>query len=331
MPLAATFAETAGGAQALFGAVRWLTVPAKWPAIARAGLESRIVRQSRAEAGDRAMNVGEQGLARRAWVVLSDAFGHFNADDGWAMASHVALSALMALFPFLIFVAAFAGTLGEESLANRVAEIVFAAWPAEVANPIAAEVRRVLVPIHGNLLTISAVVALYLASNGVEAARTALNRAYRVVDRRSIIFRRVQSLGFVLIGTIVFLLIAGGGLITASVPALEQFAAPLAALGALITSLLVIVGLLGAHLWLPAGRPRAWHLWPGIVATLVAWLASAWIFAIYLRTFADYAATYAGLAGVVTAMFFLYVVAVVMIFGAEFNAALGRLRDGRIG
>ncbi|MEJ0013941.1 MAG: YihY/virulence factor BrkB family protein [Bauldia sp.] len=277
------------------------------------------------------MNVGGEGVARRAWAVFWDAFNHFNADDGWAMASHVALSALMALFPFLIFVAAFAGTLGEASLANRVAEIVFAAWPAEVANPIAAEVRRVLVPIHGNLLTISAVVALYLASNGVEAARTALNRAYRVIDRRSIFFRRAQSLVFVLIGTVVFLLIAGFGVFTAGLPALQQFAAQFALLGAAVTSILVIGALLGAHLWLPAGRPSARYLWPGIVATLVAWLLSAWIFAIYLRTFANYAATYAGLAGVVTAMFFLYVVAVLMIFGAEFNAALGRLRDGRIG
>jgi uncharacterized BrkB/YihY/UPF0761 family membrane protein len=29
-------------------------------------------------------------------------------------------------------------------------------------------------------------------------------------------------------------------------------------------------------------------------------------------------------------MFFLYVVAVLMIFGAEFNAALGRLRSGTL-
>jgi uncharacterized BrkB/YihY/UPF0761 family membrane protein len=34
---------------------------------------------------------------------------------------------------------------------------------------------------------------------------------------------------------------------------------------------------------------------------------------------------------VVIAIFFLYVVAVLMIFGAEFNAAMGRLREGRIG
>ena len=34
--------------------------------------------------------------------VVEDAFYTFLADDGWAIASHIALSTLMALFPFLI-------------------------------------------------------------------------------------------------------------------------------------------------------------------------------------------------------------------------------------
>jgi membrane protein len=97
-----------------------------------------------------------------------------------------------------------------------------------------------------------------------------------------------------------------------------------------VTSVLVVAVLAAAHLWLPAGRPPWRALWPGIATTLVTWLLAAWIFAYYLRSFANYAATYAGLAGVVTAMFFLYLVAVLMIFGAEFNAALGRLRSGTI-
>jgi membrane protein len=272
----------------------------------------------------------DRGFLRQAWIVLSDAVGHLNADDGWAMASNVALSALMTLFPFLIFVAAVAGTIGDAGLANRVAEMIFQAWPQEVAQPIADEVRRVLRPVHGGLLTISAAVALYLASNGVEAVRTALNRAYRVVDRRSFIFRRVQSLAFVLVGTVVILLLAGLVIVAARLPLPAPFARTFGTAGALFTGMLVVAVLVAAHLWLPAGRPPWRQLWPGIVATLVLWLLSAWIFAIYLRSFADYAATYAGLAGVVTAIFFLYVVAVVMIFGAEFNAALGRLRAGRI-
>ena len=52
---------------------------------------------------------GNASFFRQAWVVIADSMGHLNADDGWAMASHVALSGLMALFPFLIFVAALAG------------------------------------------------------------------------------------------------------------------------------------------------------------------------------------------------------------------------------
>ena len=54
------------------------------------------------------------------------------------------------------------------------------------------------------------------------------------------------------------------------------------------------------------------------------------IFSAYLEHFGNYIATYAGLASAATAIFFLYLVALLMIFGAEFNAALERLRDGKL-
>jgi len=264
---------------------------------------------------------------KRAWTVLADAIGHFIVDDGWAMASHVALSGLMALFPFLIFVATVAGFAGEAGLASRVAEILFATWPAGVAGPIAAQVERVLAPNHTNLLTISALVAAYLASNGVEAVRTALNRAYRVVDRRSLLFRRGQSFGFVFVGTAVVLAYAGAGVAAAAVPAFAPYQAMLAYSGIGVTSLLIVVALVAAHVLLPAGRPGWRWLWPGVVATLALWLISGWVFAIYLQRFSNLAATYAGLASVVSVIFFLYVAAVALIFGGEFNAALARVRS----
>ena len=39
---------------------------------------------------------------RRAFNIALDAYWRFLADDGWAIASHIALSALMAMFPFFI-------------------------------------------------------------------------------------------------------------------------------------------------------------------------------------------------------------------------------------
>jgi membrane protein len=62
-----------------------------------------------------------------------DAFYRFNADDGWAIASHIALSTLMSMFPFLILVTAIAGFIGSQDLADEVARIIIAAWPREVS------------------------------------------------------------------------------------------------------------------------------------------------------------------------------------------------------
>jgi membrane protein len=50
-------------------------------------------------------------------------------------------------------------------------------------------------------------------------------------------------------------------------------------------------------------------------------------FARYLESFANYTATYAGLATVVAAIFYLYVMAVILIGGAEFNAAIAAVRE----
>ena len=110
-------------------------------------------------------------------------------------------------------------------------------------------------------------------------------------------------------------------------PEIAPFATTFLFVRLLVTGLLLAVVLVSAHLWLPAGRPPAPSLWPGIVITLALWLIAAFVFGYYLQRFANYAAYYAGLASVVTAIFFMYLVALIMIFGAEFNAALARRRE----
>ena len=49
---------------------------------------------------------------RRPFHIAVDAYWHFLADDGWAIASHIALSALMAMFPFFIVLTSLAGVFG---------------------------------------------------------------------------------------------------------------------------------------------------------------------------------------------------------------------------
>jgi membrane protein len=246
------------------------------------------------------------------------------------MASHLALTALMTMFPFIIFVAAMAGFLGEAQLADQVADLLFAVWPEGVATPIAQEVHRVLTVRRGDLLTVSVLVTIIIAGNGVDAIRAALNRAYRAVERRSFLRLRMQSILFVIIGaaSAVVLGLLGvlgpflWGMLVRSFPGLAPYQGSFTAVRYVVIGVVLTLALVAAHLLLPAQRPRALRIWPGIVLTLVLWWLMTAGFTAYVRTFADYAYTYAGLAGIVVALFYLYLLGFILILGAEFNAAL---------
>ena len=89
---------------------------------------------------------------RLSFRVLVEAFYRFNRDDGWAIASHISLSVLLSVFPFLIVVTALAGFVGSVNLADEVARLMFAVWPQQVATPIAAQIHNVLTTAHGGVL-----------------------------------------------------------------------------------------------------------------------------------------------------------------------------------
>ena len=81
-------------------------------------------------------------------------------------------------------------------------------------------------------------------------------------------------------------------------------------------------------MWL-AGRRRLGGVWPGILATLMLWLACGFAFGRYLADFAHtYVTYYAGLASAMIALVFLYYSAWIFIYGGELNAAIARVRKG---
>lgn len=271
--------------------------------------------------------------------IAGDALGHFNEDDGWAMASHLAVSAIMALFPFLIFATALASFLGADAFSETAVHIVFDTWPKEVAEPLAREVVNVLSVRRGDILTFGVVLAAFFASNGIEALRLSLNRAYRVRDKRSFLFLRAQSLVFVLIAATGFFAIS---ILLVIAPVVAQFAlsrlewlepymGTITFWRYVIAATVLVLALVSVHRWLPAGHRSFKDILPGIVFTLLGWIAGSSGFAAYLARFSSYTNTYAGLASIMVAVIFLYIISVIFILGGELNAAIMRYRGaGRI-
>ena len=269
---------------------------------------------------------------RYLFDVSLDAFYTFLADDGWAISSHIALSTLMAMFPFLIVITSLAGFFGSKELADEAAALMLQTWPKQVAATISGQIHDVLTTTRTDALTIGAVLSLYFASNGVEALRVALNRAYAVVEPRRWYWLRLESIGYTLIAAftalaMAFLLVLGPLIMEAArrylpviVDANEKF---FHASRYSITISAMVVALFILHAWLPAGRRGFLQILPGIVFTLIASLISGIVFGQYLARFANnYVTMYAGLASVIIALVFLYFIAAIFVFGGELNAAI---------
>ncbi|MCB1540594.1 MAG: YihY/virulence factor BrkB family protein [Rhodoblastus sp.] len=276
----------------------------------------------------------------RLWRIVYRSWIRFADDDGWAIASHIALSGLTSLFPFLILVGALAGFIGTPDLAQRATSLLFESWPPQVAGPIAREVENVLTQPHTGLATLSALLAVYFASSAVDAVRIGLNRAYDQTDARAWWLLRLESVFFVLVGAVAlmgftFLVVLEPIVWAAAVrflPHLADLQGLFDAVRLATISLILVATLVFAHKFLAAGQRSFAQIAPGVALTLLLWLAFGEGFGFYLARFSqNYVTTYAGLASVMIALVFLYVLSAIFIFGGEVNASIAATRQKNTG
>lgn len=257
-------------------------------------------------------------------------------DGGLANAGNVALSLLLSLFPFMILIATLVDIWGDPALLEEILVLLFDHWPAGSAGPIAEQMKVVLGQARGELFTLGNLVALILATNGIESARDGLNRAYRFEETRHFALRRLQGCLFVTIAALALILAA---IILVGTPVIWKFVlgplpwlAPFSFTVGLVqfsvAFLLLWLALFAFHYFLPDGKNRIGDLNWGLLLTIACIVLGSQAFAFYLKHFADYASLYGGLAGIMVVIVYLYYFSVVILFGAEFNAALREYREG---
>jgi membrane protein len=266
-------------------------------------------------------------FGRGLWV----AFDRFNRNDGSAMAGYIAFSGLLSVFPFLIFAATLVGLLVGPDRSDTIIEALFEIAPEHVALTLKPVVEEVLQKQSGEVLTASAVFAIWAASNAVEAFRIAFDRAYAVPDPRGIIENRALAILLVFIGAAVAALLGVSILFS---PLILRFfhdvllmpVPPVASYVTYAFGVLVFIGfLLIMHRMLPGRQLKGCRLWPGVLVTTVLWVAFASGFSTYLSYTPSYTVIYGTLAGVIITLMFFYLTGATIIYGAEVNAALNRI------
>nr|WP_275403507.1 YihY/virulence factor BrkB family protein [Ramlibacter algicola] len=252
-------------------------------------------------------------------------------------AGSMAFSWVLAMFPLLVLVSAAAAYFGQPGDAAALVRRVMEYTPQLVRDALQPVVDQVIAQRNQALLTVGIVATLWTASSGMQAVRTALNRAYGV--ERGLPFWKARikvTLFTVTVGACV--LVAFSSVVI--LPYLVQLAASSAstpadtiwlthtmryglALVVLVVMYAIVYG------WLPDTRQRLSTVLPGAVVGAVLWVLAAAALSYTLHSAGKLALLYGSFAGVVGTLVFLYISATTLIYGAEVNGVLHQRRAAR--
>ena len=272
---------------------------------------------------------------RPTWAILHDSMDGLIRHDGVMVASAIAFSLIFALFPFLLFLVALGAVFGGADLSDYISREALAALPEHVIRTLEPELKRIFtLSGRASPLTFGLLVTLISITSAVEAIRDGLNRAYGCAEDRHMLRRYLSSLLFVFMAMAFVLVVAALGVAAPIwldffhryVPEPSFEVRVLEAGRQILLALVMLAMLLALHLFLPARRRSFKNVLGGVFLTLVAWWTAGKAFGYYISQFANYSATYAGLAGIVVLMFFLYIQSVIFLYGAEVNRSIADYR-----
>jgi len=267
-----------------------------------------------------------------AGKVLWEAIVHFANDNSLILAGYIAYMTLFAMFPFLIFLTTVGGVIGQGEAATRFIEYLLSSIPSEVAVTLAPSINEIMERPRTGLMTVSILIALWVASSGLEALRSALNEAYNAEQYPAIWKARLQSLGLTILFTFGIILsmisIVAGPFIWSMLEwalIIPSFYGWLYSVSRYVFGVIVLYGIVVIlYFILPNRSLRKREVFPGAALAVGLWIGSASLFSVYLSNMASYSVTYGSLGGIVVTLLFFYVSACIFIFGAEVNAALRR-------
>lgn len=277
---------------------------------------------------------GWMDILLRAWREVSD-------QNLFLIAGGVTYAVLVSLFPALAALVALYGLVFDASQIDRQVGSFSGILPPETMDLLSQQLHR-LVQASSGALGASAILglllALWSASRGMSGMITALNIAYEEKERRGFVKLNAIALG------LTFLLLVGGVIVLALVAALPVVVKFLA-LGfatrwiVLVVEwplliVLVMLGLAVLYRYAPDRDKPQWR-WasPGAIAATVLWVAASIGFTVYVANFNSYDKTYGSLGAVIILLTWLYLSALVVLFGAALNAQSERQtrKDSTVG
>jgi membrane protein len=242
----------------------------------------------------------------------------------------VAFFALLAIFPGIGAIVSLYGMFADANTITGHMALLGGILPFGVLEIVAEQIGLVAKQ-HNDTLSLAFVIGLGIAivsaNSGMAALFDALNVVYDEREKRGIVQLYTTTFLFTLAG-IIFVVLALTGLVI--MPLALKFIGFATATEALISFLrwpvllvTVAVSLAFLYRYGPSRRDARWRWvsWGSIVAAIL-WIAASMLFSWYVATFDSYNRVYGSLGAGIGFMVWLWMSAVIVLFGGEVNAEM---------
>jgi membrane protein len=280
------------------------------------------------------------GPVQRFWGLFHQASIATYEDNCFGIAKGAAYSSLLAFFPVLASLAAILASVNAGAVARVFSRLLFQIIPPGteelVRSQFTARIER-----SGWLILSATLLSTWAASGTMMTLMEGFQAAYRLPSGRPFLKQRGVAILLVFIGAVPAV---GSSVLIVFGARIEQWM--LATLGLAPTedlrvSVVLAFGLLryvvalgatvlvtGLLYYVGPNQPMKFRsVWPGAILATVLWLLATTVFALYVRHIANYSVLYGSIGAVIALLVWMYLLAVITLFGCEYNAVRERLLE----
>ena len=254
-------------------------------------------------------------------------------NDFYGMAAEMGFMAVIGIFPFMLFLTAVFGWLGNKSLMDPLLRVLSNVVPGQAMDLIMTVLSEAMIFSHGKLMAYIGVgITIILSTNAMAVVLKGLNRAYKVEETRSFVYTRLLSLVMVFVMTMmtflsVNLIVFGKVIVNFFVNHFHmsnQIAIMLLTLRWPVAFLALYFMAFLIYYILPDLRGnekfKRTSALPGTLFFCIFWLVCSWGFSVYINNLKTYNFVYGTIGAFAVLMVWLYYTSVLILIGGEINS-----------
>lgn len=274
------------------------------------------------------IHIGKSSVS--IYSIIKIYIANFQKHEIYERSSGVAFNFTLALFPGVIFLITLIPYI---PIPNLYPQIIEQIGELSMMDQVTSTISDIINRPRANLLSLSVVLSLYLANNGMLSLISAFNKIYRTLEKRGFIKTRLISFALTLL--LVFSIFIAVSLLIVGQVILNELLERgflnrdfllfgIFTLRFLVIFSMFLLTISSIYYFAPALHRRWKFISPGSVISTILVLATTYGFSYYISNFGTYNKLYGSIGAMIALMVWLFVISFILLSGFEINASLER-------